>query len=112
MSYSKDIHRIALNLLLPPESMTVTRAVAVMNIPYTTLYKWKKDAESDQGGKKRQGKSTTPTVCSKLTTRIKRDSSRAPSQSTRARSGPVQNILGTPIGTDPRVISKGLAEDY
>ncbi len=112
MSYPNNIHSIAMNLLLPPVNMKVPQVAKVMGIPYPTLSKWKRDALSDLWAKKGQGKSTTTSVCMKLTPRITRDSSSAASQSTRSRNGPVQNVLATSIRTDARVISKGLAEDY
>ena len=46
MSYPDNIYRIAINLLLPPVSLKVPRVVDIMDIPYPTLYKWKKVAET------------------------------------------------------------------
>jgi hypothetical protein len=112
MSYPNNMYSIAMNLLLPPVNMKVPHVAEVMGIPYSTLTKWKRDALSAQGAKKRQGKSTKPIVRLKVAQRIKRDPSGSGSQPTRTRNRSVQNVRSTPIGTDAHGILKLLAEDY
>ena len=112
MSYPNNMYSIAMNLLLPPVNMKVPHVAEVMGISYPTLSKWKRDALSAQGAKKRQGKSTTTSVRLKVAQRIKRDPSGSSSQPTRTRNRSVQIVRATPIETDAHVISKLLAEDY
>ena len=103
MSHPNNTYRIAMNLLLPPVSMNVPRVVRVMEIPYSTLNKWKKDALSAQVAAKHQGKCTTTTVRFKPASRIKMDPRVLASQPFQTRKWQVQKV---------RAISKSLAKDY
>jgi hypothetical protein len=103
MSHPNNTYRIAMNLLLLPVSMNVPSVVRVMEVPYATLYKWKRDALSAQVAAKRQGKCTTTTVRLNPASRIKMDRRSAVSQPTRTRKWQVQKV---------RAISKSLVEDY
>ena len=105
MSYPNNMYSIAMNLLLPPVNMKVPHVAEVMGISYPTLSKWKIDALSAQGAKKRQGKSTTTCVRLKVAQRIKRDPSDSASKSTRKRTRTVHKLGETPIRSEAHGIS-------
>ena len=101
-----------MNLLLPPVNMKVPLVAEVLGIPYPTLSKWKRDALSAQGAKKRQGKSTTTSVRWKNSHRFKMKPSDSASKSTRTRTRSVHKLGETPIRSEAHGISESLAEDY
>jgi len=112
MSHPAQIHRIAINLLLPPVSLESSIVASAMGIPYQTIYKWKKDALAAQVGKKRQGKSTTTITGLKRASRIKKDPSRTTSQPIRMRTRPNEHINASYTRGGYAEILKRLAEDY
>ena len=112
MSHPAQVHRIAINLLLPPVSLESSIVASAMGIPYQTIYKWKKDALSAQVGKKRQGKSTTTIPGLKRAARIKKDPNIATSQPIRMRTRPNKHIHVSPTRGGYAEILKRLAEDY
>ena len=112
MSYPKNMYSTAINLLLPPVNMKVPLVAEVMGIPYSTVSKWKRDALSAQGAKKRQGKSTTTCVRRKSSHRFKMKPSDSASKSTRTRTRSVHKLGETPIRSEAHGISELLAEDY
>lgn len=112
MSHPVEIHRIAVKLLLPPISLETPKVAAVLEIPYQTVHKWKKDALSAQVGKKRQGKSTTTITGLKRASRIKKDPILATSQPIRMRKRPNEHINASSTRGGYAEILKRLAEDY
>ena len=112
MSYPPEIHRIAVNLLLPPISLETPKVAAALAIPYPTVRKWKIDALAAQDAKIRQDMGTPAAKKLRRAAQIKKDAVSAASQSTLKCKQPNEHMCASSDREGYANNFNLLAEDY
>jgi predicted site-specific integrase-resolvase len=108
MSHDKSIYNIAMNLLLPPVSMKISRVATVLSVPYQTVYKWNKDRllENPTVKQVRNTPALTNSRGSAKRTKI------VPSRASRKNNLPNQNTDSIMSKVDKCKVLTHLVEDY